>query len=338
MIVFDGSVLGSGPITGVGRSFLDTLAAYLQLTRHACVLLLPRTAPEVELDLRVLRVPHGWWAREFALPRLLRRVGATLYHSPVAALPPWSRGPLVATVHDVPWRHAPEFADAGRSWRHRLAARRAWRRAAAILVPSEATRADCLADGAPPARLHVVPHGVRAPDPPASPDALRGPFLVLGDARPRKNLPRLRRAHAAARAQRPDLPELCLIGPQQPGGYLAEDEKLQRLRRARAVVHVSLLEGYGLPVLEAFAHGVPVVTSNLGALAELAGDAALTVDPVDEAAIADALIRIHDDGALRSALRERGLARAAGRRPAAAAAAWARVHAELLARIANGAG
>jgi glycosyltransferase involved in cell wall biosynthesis len=80
------------------------------------------------------------------------------------------------------------------------------------------------------------------------------------------------------------------------------------------------------------------VTSNRGALAELAGDAALTVDPVDEDAIADALIRIHDDDALRSALRARGLARAAGRQPATAAAAWEGIHAELLARIANGAG
>jgi glycosyltransferase involved in cell wall biosynthesis len=332
VILFDGAVLAAGPITGVGGSFLTTLAAYAAIAEQPCAVLLPPGADAAALPFPAIAAPRRRLARELLLPALLRRHRASLLHSPVAALPPRAPCPRIATIHDLPWCAPPGFADPGRSWWHRAAARRALRDADCVLVPSEATRRDCIAFGgaACAARLRVVPHGVAPPEAPAPGAALRGPFLVLGDRRPRKNLARVIAAHAAARAAAPGLPELLLVGPGQPRGYATEAEKLALLRGARALVHVALFEGYGLPVLEAFAHGVPVVTSDRGALAELAGDAALLVDPADVPAITGALLAIDRDDALRERLRARGLARARERTPAAAASAWLELHRSLL--------
>ncbi|PYN09584.1 MAG: glycosyltransferase family 1 protein, partial [Candidatus Rokuibacteriota bacterium] len=88
-------------------------------------------------------------------------------------------------------------------------------------------------------------------------------------------------------------------------------EELPRLYRgARMLLLPSLYEGFGLTALEAMACGTPVITSNTSSLPEVVGDAALLVDPLDTAAIADAIARLFTDGRLGSELRERGLARA----------------------------
>jgi glycosyltransferase involved in cell wall biosynthesis len=93
-------------------------------------------------------------------------------------------------------------------------------------------------------------------------------------------------------------------------GYVSDGELSYLYSKAAALVFASLVEGFGMPVLEAFRAGVPVITSNEGALAEVAGAAALLVDPRSPASIATALQRVAEDPALRRTLVERGLARA----------------------------
>ena len=93
-------------------------------------------------------------------------------------------------------------------------------------------------------------------------------------------------------------------------GFVPERARNSLLAGALAFVYPSLHEGFGLPVLEAFAAGTPVLTADSSALPEVAGDAAIAVDPRDEAAIRDGLIRIAGDESLRSSLAERGRARA----------------------------
>ena len=127
-----------------------------------------------------------------------------------------------------------------------------------------------------------------------------------------------------------DLPELRCFGP--GFGFVSEAVKHATLRDATALVHASLFEGFGLPVVEAFGHGTPVIASTRAALAEVVGDAALVVDPTDVDAIAAAMIRIHADSALRAALGARGRERAATMTPRTSAAAWERLHADLIAR------
>jgi glycosyltransferase involved in cell wall biosynthesis len=273
----------------------------------------------------------GGVRRAVALPRLLRRLRAALLHSPVAALPGRCPCPSIATVHDLPWLVRPRLRERGCGLRHRRAARRAAHAGTVVVCPSAATREALLgwlgAD-TPRAQVVVVPHGVVAPRSPADLRELAGPLLVLGDRRPRKNLARVVRAHARARASDGRVPELRLVGP--PHGFVSEDEKWRILRTSTALLHFSLLEGFGLPVLEAFHHGVPVACSDRAGLAELAGDAALAADPLDEDALARAIVRISTDSELRASLRSRGLGRAKALTPERTAAAWQRLHAEVV--------
>ena len=93
-------------------------------------------------------------------------------------------------------------------------------------------------------------------------------------------------------------------------GYLADEDLRALYSSCRVFVYPSLYEGFGLPPLEAMASGAPVVTSNVSSLPEVAGDAALLVDPYDPRAIADGIRRVLTDPALRAGLRARGLLRA----------------------------
>jgi len=332
-VVFDGSILAAGPVTGVAGSFLTTLAAYgirmAAAGERAPVLLVPDgvSAPHLP-GVLMYPGPVGAVRKQLELPRLLRRLGARLFHAPVAAVPLRAGCPLVATVHDLPWHATEPLREAGCGWRHRLAVRLATRRAAAVLVPSQATADDVLLERRT-ANVRVVGHGVPLPDEPAPAANQRGPFLVLGDDRPRKNLIAVQAAHARAKSLVPDLPDLRICGPVH--GYVSEAEKVALLRSSRALLHVSLFEGFGLPVLEAFGHGLPVLCSDRKSLPEVAGDAALIVDPTDVEAIAAAMVRIHQDEELRMRLRERGRTRAARLTPETAAAAWQALHREVAA-------
>jgi glycosyltransferase involved in cell wall biosynthesis len=112
---------------------------------------------------------------------------------------------------------------------------------------------------------------------------------------------------------------------------VTEAEKSDRIRGARAVLHLALFEGFGLPVVEGFAHGVPVLCSDRASLPEVAGGAALIADPLDVEAMARAMVEIAADRELRDRLRTRGLERARAFRPGRAARAWATLHAEVAA-------
>ncbi len=331
VVAFDGSILGAGPITGVAGSFLTTLSHYAQMTSYECVMLTPKhgesiTIPGVE---NFPCLAPGRWRRLRTIRAGCRATQASLLHSPVTAIPGRILCPTIATVHDLPWLYPELRGETGSRLLRRLAVHLASRTAAAIVVPSRATRSDLhrfvkLDD----AKVHVIHHSVEHAEKPAPSEDLTGPFLVIGDDRPRKNLSRIRRAHAKAVQQDKSLPGLRFVGP--PHGYVEPLEKWEILGRARALMHVSLLEGFGLPVLEAFAHGVPVICSNTTSLPEVARDAALQVDPEDEDAIANAILRVHRDSELRSELRRLGLRRAAQLTPDVSAARWLTLHRALI--------
>ncbi|WP_199423595.1 glycosyltransferase family 4 protein [Actinotalea solisilvae] len=257
--------------------------------------------------------------------------GADVVHAATWAVPP-TRRPLVVTVHDVAFLHdASHFTPRGNAF-FRRSLERVRAEADAVVVPSQATADDCVAVGLPAGDVHVVPHGATVPD--VRPDevtALRERFglerpyvLWCGTLEPRKNVPALLRAFAEAR--RGDV-DLVLVGPSGWGdqagaaGAAQADPRVRLLgpvdRRtlhaayagALAFCFPSLREGFGLPVLEAMSHGVPVVTSAGTACAEVAGDAALLADPRDADALARALREAcgpsHDDLAAASVERAR---------------------------------
>jgi glycosyltransferase involved in cell wall biosynthesis len=264
--------------------------------------------------------------------------GADVVHAPTLLLPPTSGDRLVVTIHDtVPWTHPETMTPRGVGW-HRAMAERAAARAAAVVVPTAAVaeglsrhldiRGRVVVGGAGVSACLAVPadadRRAAALDLPAS------PYLVsLATLEPRKGLDVLLRALAAPGA--PDVP-LVVVG--QPGwggvdlpteaaraglpghrvrvlGRVPDQDVATVLSRALALVAPSRAEGFGLPVLEAMAAGVPVVSSDDPALSEVGGGATVTTPVGDPAALADALGRVAGDGDLRGRLRAAGLRRAA---------------------------
>jgi glycosyltransferase involved in cell wall biosynthesis len=313
-----------------GRQLSHELPAASNMTHHFSAL---------PLRARVLRVPY----ERVGLSRAVRAVAADVLHLPdpaITGLPSRGRRPryrTVTTVQDLtPMLHPDSY---GTRARYKSAViRSAVRHADMIVAASNATRSDILEQlGADPERVVTVAHGV-APcfRPVSDADEVRTRFglpphflLSVGRLDPRKNLVRLFEAFAGARAQGLRAP-LFVVG--QPGWLyddilraparlgIADDVvfmshvPLERLvamyATSDAVVYPSLYEGFGLPVLEAMACGAPVITSDVSSLPEVAGDAALFVDPLDTTAIAAAITRVTSDEGLRQKLRHAGLRRA----------------------------
>ena len=219
-----------------------------------------------------------------------------------------TRRKLVATIHDVAFLHHPEFFTrrGNAVFRRSLSALR--KRADVVLCSSQATFDDCREIGFSADRLRHVPLGVRhvtvddaAVQRVRREMSLPNEFLLfVGTLEPRKNLARLVRAHAT----HSDLPPLVIAGADGWGdlqvapservrfvGHV-DDMSLHALyKAAAALVYPSIREGFGLPVLEAMVQSTPVVTSATTSTAEVAGGAAVLVDPLDENSIADGIAR-----------------------------------------------
>lgn len=256
-------------------------------------------------------------------------------HATGVAVPPRRGAPLVVTVHDLAPVHHPEmFTARGRSF-FRRAHELTRRHADLVLCPSEATRADCEANGFAADRLRVVPWGVDVPDRPPTPDEVASArrrhglperyVLWVGTIEPRKNLPVL--LAALARLRDHDV-HLALAGPSgwhedlagavapvrertHLLGFVAQHDLAPLYAGATAVCYPSRFEGFGLPVLEAMAQGAPVVTGAGTATEELvAGGAGVAVDPTDPDALAAALDRLLADADAAAALGRAGHERA----------------------------
>lgn len=240
------------------------------------------------------------------------RLDAILY--PYWPSPPFRRRgapPAVIAVHDLAFRLRPREVP----WQQRLymgfVLPRALKAAAAVIVPSEATRTD-LEDLFGITGV-VVPEGP-TPLPAAGqlPSGLEPGFvLAVGTIEDRKNYRRL--ADAYARLEKP--PPLVIAGrpgwngaepPAAPGirvlGHVNDGELAALYDAAAVLAFPSLYEGFGLPLLDAMSRGLPALIGNRGALPELAAGAALAVDPEDTAAIADGLRRLLADASLRKRL------------------------------------
>jgi glycosyltransferase involved in cell wall biosynthesis len=267
------------------------------------------------------------------VPRIAAAVGADLIHSLASTTPLRSPMRRVTTIHDLNYKLVPDAHFGLRALGMRALVPAAARRSHRIIVDAASTRRDLVRHlGTPMGKVDVVPLGV-TPRPPVAPTPageLRerfelgdGPVLLTVSAkRPHKNLLRLLDAVALLQER----PVVVLPGyptPHEqelrdraaalglravfPAWVSAEDlEGLYAL--AAAFVFPSLAEGFGLPVLEAMARGVPVACSDATSLPEVAGDAALLFDPHDPHAIADALRRVPAEA---ERLRAAGYARVA---------------------------
>jgi glycosyltransferase involved in cell wall biosynthesis len=258
-------------------------------------------------------------------------------HSTSSAFPPLrrsrgtARGACVVTIHDLAWRRLPETATRrGRSW-HDAVLQRALRTADAFVVPSQMTGEDLAEAGATSSRINVIPYGAdHLPDPDAERTAallrrlgIDGEFLLsVGTLEPRKNLRHLLIAYSAARSQLPEKWPLLVVGPtgwksdlssiDRTGVHrlgLVDDEVLAGLYlRARLLAYVPLMEGYGLPPLEAMRQGTPVVASHtVPSVSEAPlAEAAFMIDPTDVGSIEAGLVAAATDSVQRLRVVNRG--------------------------------
>ncbi len=295
-------------------------------------------AAPAHVEVRSIPFPRLWTHMRLSLETVIHEPDVLFI--PAHVLPVFHPRRSIVTIHDLGYLHYPEMhtsrARRYLDWSTRWNAHRA----TAVLADSETTKSDLVRSyGAAPDKIHVVYLGrdvglTRVIDP-LRLDEMRARYglgrqylLYVGTIQPRKNLERL--VHAFERiCGLPDLADLQLVLAGKQGwlyetlfhqvaraglqgrvifpGYVADEDLGALLSGAEAFVFPSLYEGFGIPVLEAGGCGVPVITSNTSSLPEVAGDAALLVDPLDVDAIADAMYRLVTDASLRAELARRGL-------------------------------
>lgn len=295
--------------------------------------------PSVTVPVNARRREQWVFGEQVLLPRLAVRERMDLVHSLASTAPAVGRFCRVVTVHDLIYARFPQTHAGIRDVGMRVLVPLAVRRAQRVIVDSHATKRDVVELlNASPQRIDVVPLGLGALRrcEPLTEQQLRERLqlgsrrvaLSLSAKRPHKNLGALIGALARTPAERrpvlvlPGYPteheaalrdrarelgverDVCFLGWLPP----AEVEALWEA--AEVFVYPSLYEGFGLPVLEAMARGVPVACSDASSLPEVAGDAALLFRPQDERAIADAIETILGDAREARRLRDLGLARA----------------------------
>jgi glycosyltransferase involved in cell wall biosynthesis len=273
-----------------------------------------------------LRPARILW-EQTVLPLEAWRYGLDVMFNPGFTAPLLSGCACVTTFHDLQHKRHPEYFRWFDLPFWNLLLWAAVHRSRRLIAVSEATRADLVRFyRLPPERIAVVPHGVNPEFFALQRSDPERYVLCVSTLHPHKNLERLIRAYASSRRDyklvlagmrgfHTDAIEKLVAGlgvgdSVKITGWLPRQELLRLYARASAFVYPSLFEGFGMPVLEALAAGLPVACSQIPPLREVAGDAALFFDPLDEAAIATALDRIVNDDVLRSRLATAGPERA----------------------------
>jgi glycosyltransferase involved in cell wall biosynthesis len=335
----------TGGMEIAARALIPALRAAAPAVRFTAFVNREAAGDDVGVD-RVVVPVHATnrvqWVRgeQLLLPRLATRAGCEVLHSMASTAPATGRFVRVTTIHDLNYKLVPEAHFGLRALGMRVLVPLAARRSHRLLADSSNTRDDLVRHlGVRADRVDVVPLGLGRPPagPVAAPEQLRErlglgtrPVLLsLAAKRPHKNLAGLLEALALIPAER--RPVAVLPGYATPHEDelrehaarldVAADVRFERWMPDRDIeglfaladvfVFASLYEGFGLPVLEAMARGVPVACSDNASLPEVAGDAALLFDPRDPRSIAGSIERILGDSELAGRLVAAGRERAA---------------------------
>lgn len=288
------------------------------------------------------RSGHYSIREQVSIPATLARSRVDLFHAPHYVVSPFTTVPYVVTIHDCIHLRFPQYLpNRGAVHYARVMMRMAARRSKKVLTVSQASKDDILHYLSVPAdkveviynaldeRLAIVPTAEEV-DRVRQRFLLTSPFILYaGNIKPHKNVDRLIEAFSIMRKSGIEDVKLLIIGDEiskYPSlrrlvhrhqlhqhvrflGFVPDATLAVLYRLATVFVFPSLYEGFGLPPLEAMASGTPVVTSNVSSLPEVVGDAALLIDPMNAAAIADAVTRVLNQPGLRTQLVERGFER-----------------------------
>jgi glycosyltransferase involved in cell wall biosynthesis len=339
--------LESGGDTTYIRELLSGLARIDTTHRYRLIAIRPhpfyRQLPE-RFTFHRLSLPWSLLRFFTSLPLELRRHPVDVLHVQYI-LPVGVQFPSVVTIHDLHFEHYPQHYPPLDRWFLETFVRRSAQRADRIITVSDYSKRDIAARyGLPPEKVVVIPNGIRPMFKPESDPArlkqvrdkygIVKPYLfsVGRTVDPRKNIRMLIDAYASLPPALSDAHQLIIAGKKAGRQVQAlEAETLARLREGRviftdfvaeedmpalmagatALVWPSIFEGFGLPVLEAMACGTPVITSNVTSLPEVAGEAALMINPYNKDELTAALQQVLIDADLRQRLRELGLRRAA---------------------------
>lgn len=278
-----------------------------------------------------------WWWFEVAVPRALRQHRADVFLSFDGYCSLRAGVPTLMVTHDIAHVHYPKQIPAWALHYYHRYVPRYLNRAERVITVSEFVKQDIVKHyQLDPNKISVAGNGCKAtfvPLPQSRKEAVRKKyangkpyFFYLGALHPRKNVERLIRAFDQFRQQHSEDVQLLLGGRlawQSESirreweraqcqsdihwlGYVPDEELPDILGSALALTYISLFEGFGVPLLEAMHTEVPIITSNVASLPEVAGEAALYVDPTSETAITDAMLTLATDASLRHQLVEAG--------------------------------
>ncbi len=338
-----------GETGGLGRYSRNLLSELLEIDQENqyTAIITPADEPEFKLNAPNLRklvvdIPHYSIAEQRLLTGILNREKFDLVHFAQFNHPVLYRRPFVVTIHDIIMHLFPGTVQQ-KSWLHRLGYRTVFndcQRAQRIIVPSESTKNDLVEKlGFPREKINVTVEGSEAAFRPHSADeiwAVKQKYhlperflLFVSRWEAYKGLPVLLQSFESLAKVYPDLglvicgkpdkqnPEVAAQVESAKGrslkvitpGFIPDEDLAPLYSAATVFVHPSWYEGFGIMILEAFASGVPVVTSNVSSLPEVVGDAGLLTDPRNPKDIAAAIKKILDDPQLAESLKQKGLER-----------------------------
>jgi len=331
---------------GIGTYLQGLLGELVELAEDRSIILFVEPSsrdllPRLPDGWQIVEVEAGGYTirEQLVMPYAARRAGVEVLHVPHYVIPLFFPGRLVVTIHDIIHVLFPEFLP---SWfglaYARFMIRAALSRGRRVITVSESSADDLQRlFGASGERLRVIPNGVAAEflaeaDSPTDTKLLKEigvspPYLLhVGNDKPHKNVGAVLKAYQLlVHDQTGETPPLVLAGAFTQGcptasraqamglgervrclGHLERRQLAALYRSATVFVYPTLYEGFGLPVLEAMACGVPVVAGNVAAVREIAGDAAIRVNPRDLVELSSAMRRVLSQPELRKSLRQKG--------------------------------
>lgn len=276
---------------------------------------------------------------DVSLPRAMKKERIDVLYSGDAYAPLSTNIPIVLVSHDLAFIHYPKYVSAIQSMYYSYYFPKFHQKADTIIAVSQATKDDIVKQyKIDPSKIQIgynaTPEGFEPIDEEAQQKVRKiysegkPYFIYLGSMHPRKNVHKLIEAFSLYRKNNQSEHKLLLVGRKawkygdidqayQKSEFRTdihflhdiEDEAKLLMASAEALVYVSVFEGFGIPILEAFSSGVPVITSNISSMPEVAGEAAILVDPNSVESIANGMHRMTSDSRLRSQLIQLGLKR-----------------------------